>query len=197
MILKHITILIINWTCHSNITIITEHAEWDLNPHLKRCWWLPLNKNSAYFWKQLIRVPLRDWSHFDTSNLYSVFFSFDICQWFITKSLTMNHPAMKTSSTGRFFGWAMSAFTCQNRLSTSLTVIMHYAKRQESYFMGVICAPRHVCICLKTYTSVPYFKTSVALFYLKNSLWLSRLSYILIFPMLSGFCMVLSCLNLF
>lgn len=27
------------------------------------------------------------------------------------------------------FGWATSAFTCQNRLSKSLTAIMHYAKR--------------------------------------------------------------------
>lgn len=40
------------------------------------------------------------------------------------------------------FGWARSAFTCQNKLSTSLTVIMHYAKRQESYFMGIICTPQ-------------------------------------------------------
>lgn len=40
------------------------------------------------------------------------------------------------------FGRATSACTCQNKLSTSLTVIMHYAKRQESYFTSVICAPQ-------------------------------------------------------
>jgi len=29
------------------------------------------------------------------------------------------------------FGWATSAFTCQSRLSKSLTVIMHYAKNDK------------------------------------------------------------------
>lgn len=57
------------------------------------------------------------------------------------------------------FGWATSAFTCQNKLSSSLTVIMHYAKRQGSYFMGVICAPQttHMYVFLLD-PSVLYFK---------------------------------------